>query len=318
LFICQSIQSNCFIFEIQLHMSKKNQPNIGGGNTTIGGIIVAIILALLYFINGGDNSTTPATDEKVVKNNDQKNIYDGLKNYLPTSTTGKLINHTYYTVSYSLEHKQAEWVAYELRRDMVNLENPAERDNLSFRPDPNLEEKDAIKTSDYTGSGYDRGHLVPAHDMAFKEEAMRETFYMTNVSPQDKEFNRGKWKELEGQTRKWADEHQKIHVITGPILTQKPIKRFPKNKKAIPVPPSFYKIILDFTGKKNEVKVIAFLLPNKETDKPLSDFAITVDEIEVITGIDFFPELPNGIEEKLESQINLEDWGMTQGDDSNY
>ena len=288
-------------------MSEEKKLNAGGGNKKIGGIIVAIILGLLYFMNGGE----PSNNSDAVENVEGQMIYNGLKNYLPTSTTGQLIKYPYYTISYSEKHKQAEWVAYKLTRDMVE-NTTAERGHLSFKKDTNLAPNKAIKSSDYTKSGYDRGHLVPAQDMAFSAQAMKETFFMSNVSPQDKRFNRGKWKALENQTRDWASKYDEIYVITGPVLTKRAIKRFPKDKKSIPVPHSYFKIILDFTGNEDEVKAIAFWLRNQETDIPLSGFVTTIDEIEELTGIDFFPGLPNDIEDKLESRARIDDWDMTQ------
>lgn len=287
-------------------MSESNTPNIGGSNTTIGGIIVTIILGLLYYMNGGEPTTT---EEDVAENIEEGPVYEGLENYLPTTHFGEIIEHPHYTISYSEKHKQAEWVAYELTRDMV-LKSKAERDHLTFRPDPNLDPELAVKTSDYTRSGYDRGHLVPAQDMAFDEQAMKETFFMTNVSPQEKDFNRGKWKQLEMEVREWAAKYDDIYVITGPILTKRAKKRFPKSKKYIPVPAYYYKIILDYTGK--DAKAIAFRFRNEETEYPLSGFVTTIDAIEELTELDFFPELPDDMEAQLESQADLDDWGLTQ------
>ena len=289
-------------------MSEENKPKIGGSNTKIGGVIVAVILALLYYMGGGEPST-PQDD--IVDNIEEGMVYNGLRNYLPTSTTDQLIKYPYYTISYSEKHKQAEWVAYKLTRDMV-LKATADRGHLTFKKDTSLESSKAVSSSDYTRTGYDRGHLVPAQDMAFSATAMKETFYMSNVSPQDKDFNRGKWKELENETRNWAAKYDEIYVIAGPVLTKRAIKRFPKTKKSIPVPHSYFKIILDFTGNEDEVKAIAFWLRNQETEIPLSGFVTTIDEIEELTGIDFFPGLPDDIENKLESQARIDDWEMTQ------
>ena len=289
-------------------MSEKKKPKVSKGNTTIGGVVVALVLGLLYFVNGGETTT----EDDVIENIEEGIVYNGLTNYLPTSTTDQLIKYPYYTISYSEKHKQAEWVAYKLTRDMVLKAGSASRAHMPFKPDSNLDKSKAVKTSDYTRSGYDRGHLVPAQDMSFDETAMKETFFMSNVSPQDKDFNRGKWKELENETRNWASKYDEIYVIAGPVLTKRAIKRFPKDKKYIPVPHSYYKIILDFTGNENEVKAIAFWLRNQETEIPLSGFVTTIDEIEKLTGIDFFPGLPDDIEDELESRARIDDWNMTQ------
>lgn len=286
----------------------EGKPSLGS-NKTLGGIIVAIILGGLYYYNGDTGETTvDENEESAITRNLPK--YFGLVDYLPTSTTGKIITHNYYSLSYSEKHLQPEWVAYEISRDNV-ISSKAKRDELRFRPDPNLDKEIAVVSSDYTRSGYDRGHLLPAQDMSFKEEAMAETFYMTNVSPQDKDFNRGVWKSLELQVRDWAKHFDKLYVVTGPVLTKRAkriINKTSKKKKKIPVPHSYYKIVLDFYG--TDIKMVGFWLKNVESDAPLIAFATSVDDIEEMTGIDFFPELPDDIEDELESKIDLTNWGL--------
>ena len=99
---------------------------------------------------------------------------------LPTSTTGQVVTHTFYTLSYSEPHEQAEWVFYELTPALVNGSTPRKDD---FRPDP-LVSTTSAQLSDYRGSGFDRGHLCPAGDMKINHTAMSETFFMSNMSPQ--------------------------------------------------------------------------------------------------------------------------------------
>ena len=288
--------------------------SIGGSKTTIGGVIFAIIVGALYLGNGGAIELEEQGEEKeeqIVQEDNGKDKFFGLVDYLPTLTEGKIkIEHDNYTLSYSDEHKQPEWVAYELNRDKV--ENVvASRGHLGFSADPNLPDwVEPVVSNDYTNSGYDRGHLLPAQDMASDPMAMKETFYMTNVSPQDKDFNRGIWKSLEMQVREWAQAFDNIYVITGPVLTRRAKKRFPKSKKSIPVPHSYYKIILDFHG--SDIKAIAFLMKNEESDYPLISFATTIDDIEEETGIDFFSKLPDDLEAKLESEVDIASWALTR------
>lgn len=299
-------------------MSKAQKPKGASSNTTIGGIIVAIIAALLYYMGGGTPKTDkPTTDKPVTDKEETTTAFIKLKDYLPTSTTGVLLKHEYYTISYDEKSKQAEWVAYELTRKEVldGSKGSVERES-TFKPDPELIKLDpdntdkVVTTKDYVRTGYDRGHLVPAQDMAFSEESMRETFFMTNVSPQDKDFNRGKWKQLEGEVRGWAAKYDHVYVVCGPVLTKRAKERFPAEKNNVAVPHSFYKIILDY--KDEHPKAIAFWLRNEKTDFPLSGFVVTIDKIEELTGIDFFKELPDDIEDRLESQADLNDWGLTQ------
>ncbi len=218
---------------------------------------------------------------------------------LPESTTGAIVRHTYFTLSYSEDHEQAEWVVYELTRERLN-KNWVERGS-SFRPDPNVRTESATP-NDYRGSGYDRGHLVPAADMAFNDLAMSETFFMSNMSPQVREFNGGVWRELEECTRDWAREFGKLYVVTGPVLTRQGMGQIGFSK--VTVPTGFYKVLL----APDQHRAIAFVLPNKISTHPLMEYAGTIDQVEELTGIDFFPKLLTGLNEELEGSLDKAAW----------
>ena len=223
-------------------------------------------------------------------------------NYLPTSTTHQIVRHTYYTLSYSERDEQAEWVAYTLTAAMVT--GTVKRSG-NFRADPYVATGSATP-GDYKNSGYDRGHLAPAADMAFSPVAMSECFYMSNMSPMVPSFNRGIWEKLEEQVRTWATDYRKIYVITGGIL------KYSMGKigcDGVTVPRYFYKIVMDDT--EPAIKAIAFILPNEKSEHQLYDYAVTIDSVESLTGIDFFPALPDKIEESLESHIDVLKWSFT-------
>ncbi|TNE68488.1 MAG: DNA/RNA non-specific endonuclease [Bacteroidetes bacterium] len=218
---------------------------------------------------------------------------------LPASTSGAVVRHTYYTLSYSETHEQAEWVAYELNVDRLN-KNWVERSS-SFRPDPAVHTESATP-NDYRGSGYDRGHLCPAADMAFNEVAMEETFFMSNMSPQIAGFNGGVWRELEECTRDWARKFEQLYVVTGPVLTKPAIDRIGFSK--VTVPSAYYKVLL----APAQHRAIAFVLPHAVSDRPLMDYAGTIDQVEALTGIDFFPQLLSGLDEELEGSLDIDAW----------
>ena len=229
--------------------------------------------------------------------------------YLPSSTTGQVIKHAYYALSYNEEHEQAEWVAYKLDRDLLRAPN-VERTN-NFRPDPKVR-KASASHRDYSRSGYDRGHLVPAADMAHSEEAMSETFYMSNISPQIRNFNSGIWRELEENTRYWANKFGELYIVTGPVLSRGIRDQIGDNE--VSVPDEFYKVLLDVT--EPEIKAIAFIIPNEVSDRPISDFAVSIDQVESITGIDFYPNLlEDELEEQLEADFDTDLWPLS---DSKY
>ena len=223
--------------------------------------------------------------------------------YLPTSTTGEVIYHDFYTLSYDETHEQAEWVAYELTRSRLN-QDWVERSN-DFRTDPKVRDGSA-QWDDYLHTGYDRGHLVPAADMAFNQTAMSETFYMSNISPQDPKFNGGIWRELEELTRDWAKRFGKLYVVSGPVLGPNDKKTIGKSNR-VTVPASYYKVLLDLSP--DDPKAIGFLLPNRSSDEPVHEYAVPVDAIEAMTGIDFFGELLEpGLEAELERNFRLGEW----------
>jgi endonuclease G len=221
--------------------------------------------------------------------------------YLPVSTTNQIVKHQYYTLSYNEIYEQAEWVAYELKiqkRKRNHFKRPF------FIEDPKVTTKSA-DWKNYKNSGYDKGHLCPAGDMTFDKSAYDDTFFTSNISPQLHEFNDGVWNRLEEKVRYWSEKYNGVYVVTGGVLTNF-LPTIGKEKVAIP--DRFYKIILNNT--KGKYKVIAFLVPNAKSDKPLYSYTVSVDDIEKITGIDFFPNLEDSIENKLEKNKDYKDWSF--------
>jgi len=216
---------------------------------------------------------------------------------LPTET---VTQHSAYSLVYNHKHMQAKWVAYNLTYG--NTVGGAERSS-KFSIDPSISPRTAV-TSDYTKTGYDRGHLAPAGDMKFSAQAMAESFYMSNVSPQLPGFNRGIWKKLEEQFRSWAPSSHTVFVVTGPVLID-PINSHIGQTCSISVPWRFYKIMLDTASP---MRAIAFVLPANSSTQPLSSFAMSIDEAERITGIDFFPKLNDIQEAKIEKTLLLQQW----------
>ncbi len=220
-------------------------------------------------------------------------------NYLPTSTTGQIIQHQNYTLSYNELYEQAEWVAYELNKTHLTYDN---RKRPYFINDPKVLTGSA-NYKNYKKSGYDRGHLCPAGDRRFTKDAYDETFYTSNITPQKNDFNAGVWNRLEMKTRYWTKTYGKLYIITGGILN----KDLPTiGYEDVAVPNQFYKIILDYSESKT--KVIAFLLPHKESKKSLQNFVTSIDKIEQLTHLDFFPSLPDEIENKIESSTSFSNW----------
>ncbi len=212
----------------------------------------------------------------------------------------QIIEHYAYTLSYNEEYEQANWVAYSLKSS--ELIKAAKRSNR-FKPDPLVKTKSA-NTKDYTKTGFDRGHLAPAADMAFSITAMEESFFMSNISPQRPKFNRGIWKKLEENVRNWAEKEGNLFIVTGPVLTDNPTDFIGRTSKVV-VPNYFYKALLDTTGTD---KAIAFILPNRGSDQPLSDFVVSIDSLEIVLGRDLFHNLSDDVEFNIEKSVRYSDW----------
>lgn len=209
------------------------------------------------------------------------------------------LQHLAYGFVYDEEHEQAKWIAYCLTKKEA-LGTLERSDNF---------EEDQLVTSgtasdrDYAKSGYDRGHLAPAADMRWSAISMDESFFYSNMSPQIPAFNRGIWKKLEGKVRSWAVELDSILIVTGPILTPN-LPHIGTNQ--VSVPRFYYKAIVDFKGSHS--KAIAFVLPNSGSKRPLMEFALSINELEKLTKIDFFYQLDDLLENSLESVICKTCW----------
>ncbi|MDR2813302.1 MAG: DNA/RNA non-specific endonuclease, partial [Prevotellaceae bacterium] len=224
---------------------------------------------------------------------------------IPAKITGKkeqIISHTGYTVSYNPAWKIPHWVAYELTKEEV--EGSVPRFN-AFLPDPEVLYEESATASDYSNSGWDKGHMAPAGDMKWSERAMKESFYLSNICPQSKGLNGGIWGDLERQVREWAREKGKIYVVCGPIVPKQP-KTIGANKVAIP--DAFFKILLQ--NKNDSWQAIAFMFANESGRNPLPAYAMSVADVQIITSIDFFPALPDSIEQKIESQVDFTKWSI--------
>ena len=225
--------------------------------------------------------------------------YDNLALGVP-GKADSIIDRPGYSLGYIEYHEQPAWVVYHMTYEEAVTKAAKRGDN--FQEDPKVPTGSAT-LADYRRSGYDRGHLAPAADMAFSVRTMEDSFYMSNMSPQTPAFNRGIWKDLEAQIRQFAIAEKDIYVVTGPILPDTKTVTIGANK--VTVPTHYYKVIYDRTPPE---KMIGFILPNEGSTKRLQDFAVTVDAVENATGLNFFSLVPQPKQEQLESTISVRDW----------
>ena len=256
-------------------------------------IIVIAIYAYDHYLNSEEQSVIIETGKTPKENT---NAF-----FLPTSTTGQIVHHQNYSLSYSESYDQSEWVAYELKASHLSS---------TSHQRPYFEIDKTVKTGaahwrNYKNSGYDRGHLCPAGDRRFTKEAYDETFLTSNISPQEHKFNAGVWNRLEQKVRYWARKNDGVFVVTGGVLTNG-LRTI--GDEDVAIPNQFYKVILDNTNGKT--KVLAFLMNHKNSDLPLYKFVVSVDEVEALTGIDFFPQLEDTKENELEASSSYKSWSF--------
>lgn len=203
---------------------------------------------------------------------------------LPIFRDGEIVYHEHYTLSYNEEYEIANWVAYELTKDELQ-KRYERRDN--FRPDPKVTTGTA-DDSDYKGSGYDRGHLLPAGDCTWDSIAMGESFYYSNIAPQKPGLNRGEWAMLESYFRDLANQHDTVWIVTGPVLNSL-VEFIGPNQKA--VPSHFFKA--GMYKQNGEWKSEAYVLPNESIDNsnPLSNFKLDLISLEELINYDLYPKV---------------------------
>lgn len=264
-----------------------------GRNKTIYTVLILICIVGFWLF---DNFYTPSTYSAP---KGEGSVTEVEEDFMPSSTTGAVIGHNHFSLSYNEKYEQAEWVAYTLKKSHLTYDN---RKRPYFIEDPKIRTKSA-DWRNYKGSGYDRGHLCPAGDRRFSEYAYNETFYTSNISPQSNDFNAGVWNRLEQQVRYWAKKHETLYIITGGVLED----GLPTiGDEDVAIPNYFYKIVS--RGSAENPIVMAFLFPHKESILPLQRFVVSIDKLEQLTKIDFFEKMPNDLESKFESKVNTKEW----------
>lgn len=215
------------------------------------------------------------------------------------SVSEQVLERTGYVASYNKDWRIPNWVMWRLTA--AHTTGPYKRDGVNFTPDEDV--SNSPTTYDYQRTGYDRGHMCPSADNRWSEQAQQDCFLMTNICPQNHNLNTGDWNEMETQCRKWAERYGEIYVICGPILFKGTHKKI---AKSIVVPEAFFKVVYCPSTKK----AIGFIYRNEARDRPKGDYVNTVDQVERITGYDFFPSLPKDVQDVMEADAELSDWGL--------
>lgn len=229
-------------------------------------------------------------------------IHAGAQSYeLPApSPREQQVQHTLFTVSYNEGYELPSWAAWQLTPAQAKASGTFKE---KFTEDPKVSSGTA-SARDYKDAGFIIGQLVPPEDMFTSPQAVDETFLMSNTAPFKPSFNKYIWEMIEKLTREWAKEGNTLYIVAGPVLTDAPFGTFGNNKISIPV--RYYKAILDVNGER----AIGFIFRSNVANGAPKSFAITVDELEKITGLDFFPALADDLESKLESSNDFLKWNF--------
>ena len=258
------------------------------------GWLIALIVGIISLITGKSWTDWDTTQEVIRESNKQA---DTSRMEIPVTKgkQGQIIQRTGYTLSYDAKNKTPQWVAWELTKEETR--GKEERTN-EFQPDPDVMGAKVV-TYDYSGSGYDRGHMAPAGDMKWSKKAMQESFYMSNICPQDHNLNTEDWNDLENKSREWARRYGKVYIVCGPIYNGTRNEYIGDHR--VKVPDAFFKIILINHDRKQAA--LGFYFENKAGERPLSEYLVSVDKLEDMTGLDFFSALPDDLENQLEKEI---------------
>ena len=211
----------------------------------------------------------------------------------------QILVRTSYFVSYNKEWRIPNWVAWHLTADHVDGDAPRRN---SFREDLDVPEPRATP-ADYKGSGWSRGHMCPSGDNKWDPRANHDTFLLTNLCPQDANLNSGLWNSIEMDCRKWARKYGDVFIVCGPLPLRPPFETIGGNKVA--VPKAFFKIVLCLNKSP---KAFGFVVKNRSGEKKSDLYYNTVREVERLTNIDFFPLLPDSIEDRVETHADISEW----------
>lgn len=218
---------------------------------------------------------------------------------MPDDIESRIVGYKGMTVSFNKHLHIPNWAAWELTRDEAQGDVPrhnkfARDEEVDGCPDP----------SDYRNSGYDRGHMAPAGDMKWDRDAMVETFYLTNIVPQNASLNQGAWRNIEEKCRARTQRDSVLYIVCGPVPGDEPIERI--GTTGVAVPRRFFKVIC--APYASEPYAIGFIMPNGKIAGGIAKTAVTVDEVEALTGYDFFSALPDSLENEIESKVNFDRW----------
>lgn len=260
---------------------------------------ICLIAVGIYGISGSERTGQTVEDKPLSKTSESGSDKDFLSVAIPSGIAGQLKDYEGFRVSFNSDNHTPNWVAWELLG--VETDGPKSRYN-KFWQDEEIE--GCPVTSDYSYSGYDRGHMCPAADQKWSEQAMIDCFSLANIVPQDNALNTGAWKTLENKERAWAKRDSAILIVAGPIYEDSDTQRI--GYAGVRVPSAFFKVLA--APYLDSPRGIAFVYPNMSSPGNMENYVMTIRDVEKLTGYDFFHNMPDDLEEAIESKASFRDW----------
>ena len=254
-------------------------------------ILIVLLFFSLYFFSACSRDRRSRVQKDYVNDLCTTIIHD--------SISQEILIKNAYVVSYNKDTKIPNWVAWHLTAE--HTDGPYKRLN-NFYEELNVPRPRAT-LEDYKGSGWSRGHMCPAGDNKWSEEAMCQSFSLVNVCPQDARLNSGLWNSFEIDCRQWANKFQDIYIVCGPVFYRQEHVTIGENR--VYVPEAFFKVVLCLNGKP---KGLGIVVKNNSGTKKNDLYYNSINQVERITGYDFFPALPDSIEDEVEAVVNMDLW----------
>lgn len=280
------------------HNSPKNTPMSRTGKAVLAVSLIVIFVAAWQI--WADSAKAGNSAAQGLAPGDSTNLTTVV---MPADMPSQIVPYHGFTLSFNPRMHVPNWVAWELTAD--ETDGTVSREN-KFYCDEQV--TGCAESYDYNYSGYDRGHMCPAGDMKWSRESMHDSFSMANICPQQSALNTGAWKRLEENCRKWAKKHGSLIVICGPVLTDNITEYLGDTRVA--VPKRFYKVLLN--PNTSPMMGIGFIMNNGRVEGGMQQAAVSIDEVERVTGLDFFSELPDDIENEVERQCEFYKWSRTK------
>ena len=267
---------------------------------------------------GGDanvNANQPTAKHPEVTRYEFPKLKGGSSVIVTHKTSGTYdVSNINFSTEWDNDKKSQRWTCYQMHKGFGgNSGRYSNNPQYPFDSDLAAAGGKYLDDDYFWGSGFDHGHICPSADRTFSVEANKQTFYLTNMQPQYNKFNAGIWEVLEDKIRKWtnATGNEILYVCKGGTIDSN--SNILKRISGKLIVPKYFFCALLLKTKKGSYRAAGFWFLNENNDRsgePLADYIMSIDELEAKTGIDFFCNLPDDEENRVERSVSVKDWGL--------